>query len=233
MAIDTARGINNGEPLLWALLFDRLGLAQGQRVVHVGAGTGYYSAVLAEIVGAQGSVEAVEIDPALAEQARRNLADRPQVLVAAADGFAYRPQPPADAIVVNAGVAHLPAGWLDGLAAEGGRLLVPFTTSDQNGGFLLIHRQHGQASRYPVQYLLRTGIISCVGGRTAEAEGLLRAALARSGLEAVRSLRRDPEMPDATCWLEGDGWWLSTAPVEDTATPPLFTLAWLPGIRRH
>jgi len=32
----------------------------------------------------------------------------------------------------------------------------------------------------------------------------------------VRSLRRAPEKPDASCWLAGDGWWLSRAPVADT-----------------
>src|SRR3712207_5345550 len=51
VAIDERRRLNNGQPSLWAALYDRLGLAPGAHVVHVGAGTGYYSAVLAEIVG--------------------------------------------------------------------------------------------------------------------------------------------------------------------------------------
>jgi protein-L-isoaspartate O-methyltransferase len=88
--------------------------------VHVGAGTGYYSAVLAEIVGREGRVTAVEIDPSLAGRARRNLAPGwPQAAVVAADGFAFRPDRPADAIVVNAGVSHLSPAWLDALAAAG------------------------------------------------------------------------------------------------------------------
>ena len=73
VAIDEARRLNNGQPGLWAALYDRLGLAAGAHVVHVGAGTGYYSAVLAEIVGWEGRVTAVEIDPSLARQARENL----------------------------------------------------------------------------------------------------------------------------------------------------------------
>ena len=109
VAIDEARRLNNGQPSLWAALYDRLRLAAGMHVVHVGAGTGYYSAILAEIVGREGRVTAVEIDPSLAERARESLALAwPQAAVLAADGFAFRPDRPAGAIVVNAGVSHLP-----------------------------------------------------------------------------------------------------------------------------
>lgn len=214
VALDPARGINNGEPLLWALLFDRLDLAPGQRVVHVGAGTGYYSAILAEMVAPQGWVDALEVDPALAPHAAANLAYLPRVRLVAADGFTWRPERPADAIVVSAGVATLSVAWLDSLAPEGGRLLVPFTTSNQTGAFLLIRRLAGKAGLYSVEHLLRTGIISCTAGRTAQAETRLRAALACSGIDQVRSLHRSPEPPDASCWLAGEGWWLSTAPTE-------------------
>jgi len=63
IALDEARGINNGQPSLWALLYDQLGLKRGAYVVHVGAGVGYYSAILAEIVGREGRVIAIEVDP--------------------------------------------------------------------------------------------------------------------------------------------------------------------------
>ena len=64
VAIDETRRLNNGQPSLWASLFDQLGLAAGDRVIHVGAGLGYYSAIIAEIVGPGGRVAAIEIDPA-------------------------------------------------------------------------------------------------------------------------------------------------------------------------
>ena len=51
VAIDETRRPNNGQPSLLARLFDQLGLARGDRMIHIGAGTGYYSAILAEIVG--------------------------------------------------------------------------------------------------------------------------------------------------------------------------------------
>lgn len=213
VAIDETRGLNNGQPSLWALLFDQLNLATGDQVIHVGAGTGYYSAILAEIVGPTGRVTAIEIDPDLATRARNNLAAHwPQATVVAANGFTYRPDAPADAIVVNAGVTHLSLAWLDALAPENGRLLVPLTRGNGTGGFLLITRSAGGTRCYPTRYLSGTGIIPCAGGRDAKAESRLKAALAQSGFEAIRSLRRAPAEPDKTCWLEGDGWWLSTAP---------------------
>jgi protein-L-isoaspartate(D-aspartate) O-methyltransferase len=212
VAIDETRRLNNGQPSLWAQLFDLLDLAAGDHVIHIGAGQGYYSAILAEIVGPAGRVTAIEIDPDLGTKARTNLAGVwPQATVVAADGFVYRADAPADAIVVNAGVTHLSLAWLDALAPENGRLLVPITGANWTGGFLLITRNGGETRRYPARYVTWTGIIPCVGGRDPAAEALLDAALARSGYDTIRSLRRAPDEPDETCWLAGDGWWLSTA----------------------
>ena len=215
IAIDEERGLNNGQPSLWAFLYDQFNLAPGANVVHVGVGAGYYSAVLAEIVGPQGKVTAVEIDPALAARARTHLAPAwPQATVMAVDGFAYRPDRPADAIIVNAGVTHLSLAWLDSLAKENGRLLVPLTAEDRFGAFLMITRQADKRHIYTARHVCRVGMIDCVGGRNPDAESKLLAALRRSRFTPpVRSLRRLPDEPDETCWLAGEGWWLSTAPV--------------------
>src|SRR5580698_1089870 len=50
VSLDAAKRLNNGEPRFWALLFERLKPAAGERAIHVGAGTGYYSALIAEMV---------------------------------------------------------------------------------------------------------------------------------------------------------------------------------------
>jgi protein-L-isoaspartate(D-aspartate) O-methyltransferase len=148
VAIDETRRLNNGQPSLWAARFDQLGLAAGDRVIHVGAGLGYYSAIIAEIVGLTGEVTAIEIDPALAERARANLARSwPQAKVIATDGFAFRADEPVDAIVVNAGVSHLALPWLDSLKGDGGRLLVPLTNANLWGAFFVIECW---GARYPV-----------------------------------------------------------------------------------
>jgi protein-L-isoaspartate(D-aspartate) O-methyltransferase len=213
VAIDQTRRLNNGQPSLWAYLYDQLGLTPGSHVVHVGAGTGYYSAILAEIVGRDGQVTAIEIDPALAARARENLASAwPQAGVVAADGFTFRPDRPADVVIVNAGVTHFSPAWLDSLAAENGRLLVPLTNAQSWGGFLLVTRRAGATQRYQAQFVHQVGIIHCLGGRNPEAEARLKEAMAKAPMTAVQSLRRVPEEPDASCWLAGDGWWLSLAP---------------------
>jgi protein-L-isoaspartate(D-aspartate) O-methyltransferase len=162
---------------------------------------------------------AIEIDPGLAARARANLARSwPQANVVAADGFAFRPDEPVDAIVVNAGVTHLALAWLDSLHADRGRLLVPLTNANLWGAFLIIERR---GARYPVRFASRTGIIPCVGGRDPDAEARLAAALATADFTAVKSLRRPPEEPDDTCWLAGEGWWLSTAATSMGLSQPM------------
>src|SRR5262245_61879659 len=54
VAIDAQRLLNNGHPSSIAAWLDALDLQSGERVVHIGCGVGYYTAVLAETVGAQG-----------------------------------------------------------------------------------------------------------------------------------------------------------------------------------
>jgi protein-L-isoaspartate(D-aspartate) O-methyltransferase len=70
---------------------------------------------------------------------------------------------------------------------------------------------------YPARFVHHVGIIPCIGGRDPEAETRLKEALVKAPLTAVRSLRRAPEEPDASCWLAGDGWWLSNAPVSESS----------------
>ena len=81
VAIDPVRHLNNGEPGFLAFLIDALELKAGERVAHIGCGTGYYSAILAEVVGKKGRVIAVEIDQKLAARAKRNLSPWRQVSV--------------------------------------------------------------------------------------------------------------------------------------------------------
>jgi protein-L-isoaspartate O-methyltransferase len=69
-ALQSEKGVNNGSPSLHARLLAELDVQiGGDRIVHVGAGTGYYSAILAELVGTSGHVHAVEMDPDLAANA--------------------------------------------------------------------------------------------------------------------------------------------------------------------
>jgi SAM-dependent methyltransferase len=86
IALDERRQINNGQPSLWAFLLDQLDVAVGEQALHLGCGTGYYTAVVAELVGQMGKITAIEIDPDLAEKARAALMPWPQITVSNADG---------------------------------------------------------------------------------------------------------------------------------------------------
>jgi protein-L-isoaspartate O-methyltransferase len=184
-----------GQPSRWAFLYDQLDLAAGEHVVHVGMGTGYYSAILARIVGHSGAVTAVEIDPVLAARARTNLMpDWPQARVVTADGFAFRAERPADAIIVNAGVTHLSQTWLNALTELGGRLLVPLTNANRAGGFVLITRRKGPTPRYDARHVCGTGIIGCMDATTKPREGWSQRSQSRalrpSGRCGVRQINR-------------------------------------------
>src|SRR3979490_2396563 len=71
--LDTAKGINNGEPFLHAAWIGAVEPKAGDAICHIGPGTGYYSAILAVLASPGGSVNAFEIDAALARRARQNL----------------------------------------------------------------------------------------------------------------------------------------------------------------
>ncbi|WP_347710510.1 protein-L-isoaspartate O-methyltransferase family protein [Methylobacterium tardum] len=94
-----------GQPSLHALCLDALAPQPGETVLQVGTGSGYYTALLAHLVGPTGQVHAFEIDPDLAARATANLAPWPWVQVCARSGVAD-PLPAADAIYVNAGATR-------------------------------------------------------------------------------------------------------------------------------
>jgi len=115
-------------PHMVVLLAEALDVRPGDRILDIGAGMGYLSAVLAELVGAGGHVDAVEIDRFLADEAQRRLRRQGYsaiVSVRAADGM--DPQvgaAPYDGIVVSFAVPELYQVWTSQLV-DGGRLVAP------------------------------------------------------------------------------------------------------------
>ena len=70
VALDTEKGINNGEPFLHAAWIGAVSPQPGEMVTHIGAGMGYYSAILSMLVLPGGRVHAFEIEEKLAAAAR-------------------------------------------------------------------------------------------------------------------------------------------------------------------
>jgi protein-L-isoaspartate(D-aspartate) O-methyltransferase len=118
---------SSSQPAIMAIMLDQLALAAGQRVLEIGAGTGYNAALMSRITGPSGAVVSVDIDADLAAQARGHLAAAgyPDVTVVAADGAGgYPPGAPYDRVIATVGVADLAPAWLD-QAAPGARIVVP------------------------------------------------------------------------------------------------------------
>lgn len=204
VAIDAGRHLNNGVPSLLAALIDQLSLKEGETAYHVGCGTGYYSAIMAEVVGKGGRVIAVEVDETLARRARGNLSAYPNVEVVNADGFAHNPGH-VDAILVNAGVTQLSQVWLKALKPKG-RLVVPFTTTSTRG---MILKAIQNKPNWHARFVSHLSIYHCAGARNTSAENLLTEAFTKGGAEEVRSLLLDEHERSGDCWLHGSGFCLS------------------------
>ena len=215
------RGINNGQPSLHARLLAAVKIEEGEHVVHVGAGTGYYTAIMALLAGPSGRVTAIEYDSGLAARARECLSGNPTVNVVEGDGAATSLDD-ADVIYVNAGVTRPADNWLDALS-DGGRLLLPLTT-DKNfpslnsgafdpframnsGAYFLVRRR---GAGFEARGLLPTVIIPAEGARDKASEELLSAAFAKGGWHSVTRLVRGEAAPEQRCWLRGDGWCLAS-----------------------
>ncbi len=218
VALDHDRGINIGEPGLHARCLDAMALREGETVLHVGAGAGYYTAILAHLVGPGGWVWAYEIEPSLAARAERNLASLPWVVVRARSGIT-EDLPKADAVYVNAGITQPNWAWLDALR-PGGRLSFPLHSVGGFGGMLQVERPQAGAA-WPARFVSPADFIACEGRQDDETGRRLATAFAGGGWRAVRSLHLDGK-PDQTCWFAGDDWWLSTAATGGEPSPPAF-----------
>jgi protein-L-isoaspartate(D-aspartate) O-methyltransferase len=199
------RGINNGQPSLHAQCLVSVQVKRKDRVVHVGVGSGYYTAILAELVGPEGMVCGYEIVPELAKRARDNLRDYRHVLVDCSSG-AEGELPSADVVYVSAGATEPMAAWLDALR-EGGRLIFPLTPEVGMGGMLLVTKLRN--GEFDARFVSSAQFIPCLGARDTETAVRVAEAFQRGDQSKVRRLHRGRQPEAKQCWCFGNGWWLS------------------------
>ncbi len=130
-SLDTALPIGYGQtisqPFVVAFMIERLGPLSDQKILDIGAGSGWTTALLAHIVGKQGRVVALEVIPELAEFGTKNVAtynfiEKGVVRFLCANGsHGYAPEAPYDGILVSASLSkkEIPSSWSEQLKKEG------------------------------------------------------------------------------------------------------------------
>lgn len=120
---------SSSQPSLMAMMLVALGVEDGDRVLEIGAGTGYNAALLARRLGDDDLVTTVDLDPEITESARQHLAAagyHPVVLTG--DGARGAPErAPFDRIIATCTLSSIPPAWL-AQCREGARILTPMAT---------------------------------------------------------------------------------------------------------
>jgi len=225
VAILQEKGLNNGQPSFLTFLISIGGLQDGERAVHIGTGTGYYTAVISHLAGSDGRVVGIELEPELASRARNNLARYSNVEVIHGDG-AKIPIEPADVIYVNAGASRPADTWLDALK-PGGRMVLPLTVNfvtEQghlmtDGAIFLITRHPDDPNHFAARCMSGTRIYPCAGMRDEASDRALAAAFekdgfrngvsGKSGLSRITRLYRTDDIAEQRCWMRAPGWCLA------------------------
>ena len=212
VALDVAHNINNGQPGALARWINALDLRAGDRAYHLGCGVGYYTAIVAEVVGAGGSVVGSEVHSELAARAKENLSGYPYVSVHAGDGAQFDPGV-CDAMLINAGVTHPHPLWLERLR-EGGRLVLPITMTlapmpSVGAGIMVRITRRGGA--FSAEFVSPVAIFSCSSVRDPQLEAPLAKALSGRALLKLKSVRVDNHEPADTCLVHASRMCLSGA----------------------
>ena len=204
VAILPEKRLNNGEPSLYATLIAEALPSEGDHVVHIGAGVGYYTAIMAHLVTQSGRVTAIEYEPELADRAKRNFSNMPNVRVIQGDGGLVEFDT-ANVIYVSAGSTRPADIWLDRLA-DGGTLILPLTPNTGIGAVFRIRRR---GDIYFASWISSIAIYACIGNRDETSERALAAALRDGEPLSVTRLYRHNLPPAERRWLHGPDWCLA------------------------
>jgi protein-L-isoaspartate(D-aspartate) O-methyltransferase len=129
--VDTPLEIGNGQtisaPHMVAIMCEALDLKKGQKILEIGAGSGYHAAIVSKLIGDKGHVYTIERFPSLAENAKKNLekVGIKNVTVEVGDGSEGLPKyAPYDSIYVTCAAPCIPQSLVEQLK-DPGKLLIP------------------------------------------------------------------------------------------------------------
>jgi len=133
-ALPIGFGQTISQPLVVAFMLELLEPKKGEKILDIGSGSGWTTALLAEIVGKQGKVIAIDIIPELVEFGKQNVAKynfikEGRVEFICVDGSkGYQKEAPYDKILASATASKLPKAWKEQLKI-GGRIVTPINSS--------------------------------------------------------------------------------------------------------
>ena len=133
-ALSIGYGQTISQPLVVAFMLELLQPQPGDKILDVGSGSGWTTALLAQIVGQKGKVIAIDIIPELVEFGKKNVekynfVKKGRALFICADGSkGYEKEAPYDKILASASAETLPPTWKEQLKI-GGRIVTPIGSS--------------------------------------------------------------------------------------------------------
>ena len=153
-------------PYMYPVTYEPLQIEPGQRLLEIGAGSGYGAAIARELVGPDGLVVAIEINPNTYRYAEKNLKDAgyDDVLVILGDGtLGYPLKAPYDAVSITASTPSIPPPIIEQMA-DGGRLVAPIGQATRYGQDLqLIEKIGGQLSKRSLMSVVYVPLIGKYG----------------------------------------------------------------------
>lgn len=133
-ALSIGYGQTISQPLVVAFMIELLGAKEGDKILDVGSGSGWTSALLAEIVGEKGRVIALDVVPELVEFGKKNAAkynfiENGRIKFIFVNGSnGYKEEAPYDNILASASASEIPLAWKEEIKI-GGRIVAPVSSS--------------------------------------------------------------------------------------------------------
>lgn len=133
-ALPISYGQTISQPLVVAFMIEQLNPKEGDKVLDIGSGSGWTTALLSHIVGLKGKVIAIELVPELKEFGEKNVSKYNFVdkgiaeFICANGSKGYNKEAPFDRILASASAQRLPRAWKEELKVEG-RIVTPIGSS--------------------------------------------------------------------------------------------------------